>query len=47
MILIEFNELCPSLMDRFLGERKLPNFQRLYDQAQVYVTNAEEEAPNL
>jgi hypothetical protein len=47
VILIEFNELCPSLMGRFLGARKLPNFQRLHDQAQVYVTDAEEEAPNL
>jgi hypothetical protein len=47
VILIEFNELCPSLMGRFLGTRKLPNFQRLHDQAQVYVTDAEEEAPNL
>jgi hypothetical protein len=47
VILVEFNELCLSLMRRFMNEGKLPNFQKLYDESQVYVTDAEEEAPYL
>jgi hypothetical protein len=47
IVLLEFNELCPSLMRRFMGEGKLPNFQRLYREAQVYETDAQEEAPYL
>jgi len=47
VILLEFNELCPPLMSRFMSEGKLPNFQKLYGEAQVYVTEAEEKAPFL
>lgn len=47
VILLEFNELCPSLMERFMQQGKLPNFQRLYEQSQVYTTDAEEQAPFL
>jgi hypothetical protein len=47
VIQLEFNELCPSLMDRFIGEGHLPNFARLRQQSLVYVTDAEERAPNL
>jgi hypothetical protein len=42
VILLEFNELSPQLMDRFIGMGCLPNFQRLRDQSQVYVTEAAE-----
>lgn len=37
----------PPLMSRFMSQEKLPNFQKLYDEGQVYVTQAEEEAPYL
>ncbi|BAZ48928.1 hypothetical protein NIES4103_15390 [Nostoc sp. NIES-4103] len=47
IILLEFNELCPSLMQRFIQEGKLPNFQRFYEQSEVYITDAEEQAPFL
>src|SRR4051812_7223489 len=47
VILLEFNELSPPLMQRFMSEGRLPNFERLYDESQVYVTDAEEEAPYL
>ena len=47
VILLELNELSPSLMSRFMGEGKLPNFQRLYNEAHVYITDAEENPPNL
>jgi hypothetical protein len=47
VILLEFNELSPTLMDQFIAQGKLPNFARLKAQSQVFVTEAEEIAPNL
>jgi hypothetical protein len=47
LILLEFNELSPTLMTEFVEAGKLPNFQRLYREAYTYVTDAEEVAPNL
>lgn len=47
IILLEFNELTPSLMTRFMSEDKLPNFQRLYQESHSYITDAEEKGLNL
>lgn len=47
LIMLEFNELCPTLMDRFIAEGRLPNFRRLRDSSAVYTTDAEEKAPYL
>ncbi len=47
LLLLEFNELCPSLLQRFMGQGFLPNFQRLHDTSTVYVTDAGEAPPNL
>jgi hypothetical protein len=47
VIALEFNELSPVLMDRFIQEGRLPNFARLRDQSIVTVTDAEEEPPAL
>ncbi|WP_342618747.1 hypothetical protein [Rhodoferax sp. GW822-FHT02A01] len=48
VILIEFNELCPSLLDRWMAEGKLPNFKKFHENSDVFVTEADEkEAPNL
>jgi hypothetical protein len=47
VILLEFNELSPRLMDHFMAQRKLPNFSRLHREAHVYVTRAEEKPPYL
>jgi len=47
VILLEFNELSPTLMTRFMEAGKLPNFQRLYREALAYVTDAEEVPPTL
>jgi hypothetical protein len=47
VILLELNELTPQLMFRFMAEGRLPNFQRLYDEAQVFTTDAQEEGLNL
>jgi len=47
VVLLEFNELSPVLMERFIRDGKLPNFQRLRDQSEVFHSEAEERAPNL
>ena len=47
VLLIEFNELCPSLLDKWIAEGKLPNFERFYKQSDVYVTEADAEPPHL
>jgi hypothetical protein len=47
VVMLGFNELSPVLMDQFIAEGKLPNFARMKAESQVYVTDAEEIAPNL
>jgi len=47
MIVLELNELTPSLMRRFMSEGKLPHFSRLYHEAEIYTTTAEEQPPHL
>jgi hypothetical protein len=47
VVLIEFNELSPILMDRFISEGQLPNLKRLRDQSEVCLSVAEEREPNL
>jgi hypothetical protein len=43
VLCLEFNELTPSLMDRFINQGLLPNFQRLKEQSLVAVSDAEAE----
>lgn len=45
--MLEFNELSPSLIDRFMAEGHLPNFKRLFTESDVYVTDAEEKQEAL
>jgi hypothetical protein len=47
MILLEFNELSPALMETFIEQGYLPNFKRLRDSSQAFITEADEVAPNL
>ncbi|MBY0528418.1 MAG: hypothetical protein K2R98_33815 [Gemmataceae bacterium] len=47
VFLLEFNELCPTLLDRFMAEGRLPNFQKLYETSVICTTTAEEAPPNL
>lgn len=47
VIALEFNELTPSLMQRWIGQGLLPGFKRLFGESQVFVTDAEEKPPNL
>ena len=39
VILIEFNELTPSLMFRFIHEGVLPNFEKFHKESAVYITD--------
>jgi hypothetical protein len=43
LILLELNELCPPLVEQFIGEGLLPNFKRLRDASQTFVTHTSEE----
>ena len=47
VVILEFNELCPGLMKRFIAEGTLPNFARLHDESETYITRASEEPPAL
>jgi hypothetical protein len=47
VILLEFNELTPTLLDQYMGECRLPHFRRLYESSTVVTTDAEESEPNL
>jgi hypothetical protein len=48
IVLLEFNELCPALLDRWIDEGRLSNFRRFRDSSHVFVTESDEpEAPYL
>jgi len=47
VILLEFNELTPAVVERFVREGKLPNFERFYEESNVYVTDAQEAQDKL
>lgn len=48
IILVEFNELCPALIDRWIASGDLPNFARLREVSTVCITQADElHAPYL
>lgn len=42
VISLEFNELCPTLMAKFIAAGHLPRFKRLHAESAVYETDAEE-----
>jgi hypothetical protein len=45
VILIEFNELCPPLLQRWMADGSLPNFRRFFESSQVFVTDTDEHEP--
>lgn len=45
VLLVEFNEICPPLLDRWMGEGKLPHFAALHAASQVFTTVADETDP--
>lgn len=47
VLMLEFNELSPTLMDRFMAAGHLPNFKRLHDESVTWVTDAQEAQENL
>ncbi len=47
LIVLEFNELCPALLQRYMELGQLPAFRRLYQTSTVCTTDADEEQPNL
>lgn len=47
VLVLELNELCPPLLDRFIAAGDLPNFARLRDESLVYLTDAEEPQEHL
>ena len=44
---IEFNELSPQLLDKFMAAGELPNFRRFYETSHVFMTETDAEPPNL
>lgn len=42
IVLLEFNELCPPLLKRWMDAGLLPNFRRFAAQSSVFVTQADE-----
>jgi hypothetical protein len=47
IVLLELNELTPSLMERFILEGKLPNFKFLRECSAVFLSQAEERVATL
>ncbi len=47
LIALEFNELCPSLLARWMAVGILPNFARLHQQCEIYVTEPDVSDPAL
>lgn len=47
LIALELNELCPSLLARWMADGSLPNFKLLHDSSDVFVTKADVEEPAL
>lgn len=45
VILLEFNELCPPLLDRWMQQGELPNFRKFFECSQVFTTEADEQSP--
>ncbi len=45
IIFLEFNELCPRLLDNWMRAGELPNFKALHDTSQIYITNVDVEDP--
>ena len=47
IIFLEFNELCPSLLKKWMAEGQLPHFKKFFEQSEVFTSLADAEAPNL
>src|SRR5713101_5598101 len=47
ILLLEFNEICPLLLEKWMGEGKLPNFADFHKSAQVFTTIADVSDPDF
>src|SRR5262245_49467382 len=47
IIMIEFNELCPPLLENWMGTGLLSNFSHFFTNAQAFITEADARPPNL
>ena len=47
LIVMEFNELCPSLISKFIDQGRLPNFKKLRELSKTYITDANVEGEAL
>ncbi|QSP95450.1 hypothetical protein LPB19_03255 [Marinobacter salinisoli] len=47
LIIMEFNELCPQLIKKFMDEGKLPNFKKLYSKSLIKLTDAKAKGEDL
>jgi len=47
VVMLEFNELCPELLDRFIDQGELPSFSKLRKRSDAFITNAGESHPFL
>jgi len=45
IIVLEFNELCPELLQRWMADGSLPNFKHFYDASQAYIAHADVDLP--
>lgn len=45
IIFVEINELCPTLLDKWMADGNLPNFKSLYDESAVFITESDESNP--
>ncbi len=42
IVVLELNELCSPIIDRMMKAGELPNFQKLHDSSDVYVTHSDD-----
>jgi hypothetical protein len=42
IIFLEFNELCPTLLERWMAEGRLPNFKTFFEDSEIYTTESDE-----
>ena len=43
LLVLEFNELSPFLLDKWIGESKLPNFKKFRDASDAFIARADVE----
>ena len=45
LIILEFNELCPELLQRWMADGSLPHFKQFYAASEAYMAHADVELP--